>query len=194
MHPLAQGPILGAHAGDGVEGGLELVGLPGPLLALGAQLGGPLLHGGSLGHTEAVGLGGGALWHFTLLSSGGHRVFAELSEAALRVAVPDPSHLDASNSATVTSPPTTPSRAARRHRLPVGDRRLDVAGRALPEEVEHVGDDLQQRGLAGFGPFDAGVEVVYEGGVAGVDHAGSAGRIAVVGEVRIGVARPLPLV
>ena len=57
MHPLGEGAVVRGHRGDAVERGLEGIGLLGPLLPLGAQLGGTLLHGGALLRAETDGLG-----------------------------------------------------------------------------------------------------------------------------------------
>src|SRR5215475_8274301 len=57
MHALGQRTILRCHLRDAVEDRLQAVGLLGALLALGAQLGGALLHRGTLLGGEAAGLG-----------------------------------------------------------------------------------------------------------------------------------------
>jgi hypothetical protein len=57
MHPLGERTVLRCHLRDAVEDGLQAVGLLGALLALGAQLGGALLHSGTLCGAEAAGLG-----------------------------------------------------------------------------------------------------------------------------------------
>src|SRR5580692_12192124 len=61
MHALGQRTILRCHLRDAVEDRLQAVGLLGALLALGAQLGGTLLHRGALLGAEAAGLGHGIL-------------------------------------------------------------------------------------------------------------------------------------
>jgi Glyoxalase-like domain len=61
MHALGERAILRCHLRDLVEDRLQAVGLPGALLALGAQLGGALLHRGTLPGAEAAGLGPGIL-------------------------------------------------------------------------------------------------------------------------------------
>jgi len=61
MHALGERAILRRHLRDLVEDRLQAVGFPGALLALGAQLGGALLHRGTLLGAEAAGLGPGIL-------------------------------------------------------------------------------------------------------------------------------------
>jgi hypothetical protein len=61
MHALGERTVLRRHLRDAVEDRLQAVGLLGALLALGAQLGGALLHRGTLLSGEAVGLGLGIL-------------------------------------------------------------------------------------------------------------------------------------
>jgi hypothetical protein len=63
VHPLGQRAILRVHRLDAVEQGLQAVGLLCPLLALGAQLGGALLHGGPFLGAEAAGVILGGLGH-----------------------------------------------------------------------------------------------------------------------------------
>jgi hypothetical protein len=61
VHALGERPILRRHLGNLVEDRLKRVGLRGALLALGAQLGGALLHRGKLLGAEAVKFGLGIL-------------------------------------------------------------------------------------------------------------------------------------
>ena len=61
MHALGELTILWCHFRDLVQDRLQAVCLLGALLALGAQLGGALLHRGALFGTETVGLGFGIL-------------------------------------------------------------------------------------------------------------------------------------
>src|SRR5487761_552187 len=61
MHALGERTILRRHLRDPVEDRLQPVGLLSALLTLGAQLGGALLHRGTLLSGEAVGLGLGIL-------------------------------------------------------------------------------------------------------------------------------------
>src|SRR5258708_15182639 len=61
MHALGERTILGCHRRDLVADLLQPVGLPGALLALGAQLVGAPLHRGTLLSGEAAGLGRGIL-------------------------------------------------------------------------------------------------------------------------------------
>jgi hypothetical protein len=61
MHALGERAILRRHLRDPVEDRLQAVGLLGAFLAFGAQLGGALLHRGTLLGAEAVGLGHGIL-------------------------------------------------------------------------------------------------------------------------------------
>ena len=55
MHALGERSILRRHLRDPVQDRLQSVGPLGALLALGAQLGGALLHRGALFGAEAVG-------------------------------------------------------------------------------------------------------------------------------------------
>ena len=61
MHALGERTILRRHLRDPVEDRLQAVRLLGALLALGAQLGGALLHRGTLVGAEAAGVGFGIL-------------------------------------------------------------------------------------------------------------------------------------
>src|SRR5260370_30936317 len=57
MHALGERTILRCHLRDAVEDRLQAVGLLGALVALGAQLGGALLHRGALLGAETIGFG-----------------------------------------------------------------------------------------------------------------------------------------
>ncbi|MFZ0190743.1 MAG: hypothetical protein WAL72_27815 [Streptosporangiaceae bacterium] len=61
MHALGKRTILRCHPRDAVQDCLQAVGFLGALLALGAQLGGALLHRGTLSGAEPAGLGRGIL-------------------------------------------------------------------------------------------------------------------------------------
>ncbi len=61
MHPLGERTIVRRHVRDPVEDILQAVGLLGAFLAFGSQLGGALLHRGTLLGAETVGLGHGIL-------------------------------------------------------------------------------------------------------------------------------------
>jgi hypothetical protein len=61
MHALGERTILRRHLRDAVKDRLQLIGLLGALLALGAQLGGAPPHRSTFLGGEAVGLGLGIL-------------------------------------------------------------------------------------------------------------------------------------
>src|SRR3984885_676221 len=68
MHPLGERTILWSHLLDPVEDGLQAVGLLGTFRSLGAQLGGTLLHRGTLLGAETAGPGLGTLCRHSRIS------------------------------------------------------------------------------------------------------------------------------